>query len=273
MSVANQNSRSVYQGNGVATDFGIGFEYSDRSHVNVYVDDARVATTEWSFANDATVRLAVAPADGESVVVAREVPFTQPLEFSTGRGHSPQVVEKALDRLTYLAQQNRDTGGDGGTAPAPSGGVTIAEVLAAIDIDETAAEGLKLTVSRAGGRLRIGLARAAASHAAFVGWSMDRIIAAADFAQAGAHFAVANEGEDGAGVVVPATTPGFVAAYLWFGLARAYPSHVSTDGFRQPAAAFTDEGTLEYNGVEFHIGVSANPLAPRFAGQLVTWGF
>ena len=113
MAIANEASRSAYIGDGIAVDFGIGFEYRDRNHVHVYVDGVLVGPAEWEFFDDVTVRFTVPPAVDAAVVIAREVPYTQPLDFSVASGYPQGVIEHALDRLTEITQQLRDaaTGG------------------------------------------------------------------------------------------------------------------------------------------------------------------
>ena len=79
------------------------------------------------------------------------------------------------------------------------------------------------------------------------------------------------------GVAVPDvdTASGFVAGYVVFAVpdSGGFPSHVLTQGFRQPDGTFTNEGSVSHNGTDFVIGVSANPLAPAFAGRTMEWEF
>ena len=156
-------------------------------------------------------------------------------------------------------------------------GITLAQAIAAVLIDGTAVNGIELTrddSSRTS--VTIGLRRIV-STAAFVGWHTTRAPTASWFTSSGTNYDAPIEGTVDHGVVVPDvdTGGGFVAGYLVFAVptTSGYPSNVYTNGFRQAGAAFTDEGTLIHNGTNFTIGVSANPLAPAFAGQTVTWDF
>ena len=141
-------------------------------------------------------------------------------------------------------------------------------------IDGTAVSGIELTRTPAATSVTIGL-RAAVSSAAFVGWSTDRTIASADFTTAGSNFDAAIEGMVGSGAAIPDVDGGFVAGYVFFALptTSGYPAHVITQGFRQPDAAFTNEGTVVHDSTSFVVGVSANPLGAVFAGRLMEWEF
>ena len=174
-----------------------------------------------------------------------------------------------------VASINAQLGGTTWQTGAGTGtGVNLQAVLDAIQVNAAAADGLELTRTEGPAAVTIGLAHVT-TDAAFAGWSPDRAITTNDFTTAGSNFDVAIEGTVGAGAAIPGVDAGFVAGYVWFALPQAsgYPAHVVTQGFRQPDAAFTDEGMVTHDQQSFVIGVSANPLGAVFAGRLMEWEF
>ena len=113
------------------------------------------------------------------------------------------------------------------------------------------------------------------TRAAFVGWSDSRVITAAWFTAAGTNYGSPTEGTVTGGAAFPTVTDAFVNAYGVFAIPSdlGYPDHLSTDGFRQPRNAFTNEGTLIHGGETYIMGVSRYRLRPNFAGLTMTWVF
>lgn len=118
----------------------------------------------------------------------------------------------------------------------------------------------------------------AVSHAALVGWltGANRDIAVADLMAAGVATGTVDHGVD-----IPALPQGAIAARLWFAVpltGYGYPDHVSTEGFRQPDGAFSEQADRVTHDVgdgpvEFVIGKSTNFLGSAFVGQTMTWTF
>jgi microcystin-dependent protein len=98
----------LYTGNGSETDFNVTFDYLDRSHVHVYLDD--VESSDWSWVSDTLIRLDD-PADADVVVkIGRSTPNASRLvDFANG---SVLDAESALDtdsnQLFYIIQELTD---------------------------------------------------------------------------------------------------------------------------------------------------------------------
>lgn len=120
MSIASTTSKSgPYAGNGATTLFAVAFACFAASDLNVVRTDAAGVDTPLALGTDysvslnadqtnspgGTVTLAVAPAAGLQVTILRNVALTQGTQLPNQGGWYPQVVEKALDKLTMLVQQ------------------------------------------------------------------------------------------------------------------------------------------------------------------------
>lgn len=118
MTVATQSSKVVGRGNGAATSFPYAFEIPDANSLLVsFVDDDGAVTTLSPAAfsvsglgdpNGGSVSypLSGSPmATGQAIVIARDVPLTQPTRLVNQGGYYPEVVEGALDRLEMQIQQ------------------------------------------------------------------------------------------------------------------------------------------------------------------------
>ena len=139
-------------------------------------------------------------------------------------------------------------------------------------IDNTAVDGIRLKRMVTAGVVTIGL-ESTLSHVAFVGWIPipPREVVLADFD-------AATRGNVDDGTVIPALPSGQSAAWLWFAVPiddpYGYPLHIATGGFRQPDNAFASQGNaLMYDGVNFAIGQSVNPLNISSVGQTLSWEF
>jgi len=118
MTISTEDYRITYAGNGVTTAFATGFEFpadSDLVVVLVSSDGTRTTqtiTTDYTVAGagDAaggTVTMVTAPASGESLVIYRDVAYTQATDYVAGDPFPAETHEDALDKLTMLAQQNK----------------------------------------------------------------------------------------------------------------------------------------------------------------------
>jgi hypothetical protein len=139
MTVSSTSSRTVYQGNGSTTVFPFAFKvqqaadlvvvYTDATGTDFTLSPSQYAAT--GFGVDAggavTYPLSGAPiAAGATLTIYRDVAPTQPTSISNQGAMWPQVIEAALDRLTFIAQKITDTASralvisptDGGTLAA-----------------------------------------------------------------------------------------------------------------------------------------------------------
>jgi hypothetical protein len=122
MTVSSTSSRTVYQGNGSTTVFPFAFKVQQAADlVVVYTDatgtDFPLSPSQYGatgFGLDAggsvTYPLSGAPiAAGTTLTIYRDVAPTQPTSISNQGAMWPQVIEAALDRLTFIAQKITDT--------------------------------------------------------------------------------------------------------------------------------------------------------------------
>jgi hypothetical protein len=120
MTISSSTAKSgPYAGNGVTVVFAISFACYAAADLTVVRTDPAGADTTLTLATDYTVSLNVdqtnspggtitmtaAPATGYQVTILRNVQMTQGSSFPNQGGWYPQVVEKALDKLTMIVQQ------------------------------------------------------------------------------------------------------------------------------------------------------------------------
>jgi len=114
--VPNETSRAAYVGNGSTTVFSVPFAFFDNTDLTVFLvnttTDARTAqalTTNYTVAGGdgttGTLTMLVAPATGYNLVIERDIPFTQNIDYQQNDGFPAEVNEEGLDRTTMLAQQ------------------------------------------------------------------------------------------------------------------------------------------------------------------------
>lgn len=122
MTVSSTSSRVVYLGDGSATTFGFAFKVSQPADlVVVYTDaaglDCTLSPSQYSatgFGLDAGGSVTYSLpggspiAAGTRLTIYRDVAVTQPTSLSNQGAMWPQVIEAALDRLTYVAQKVSD---------------------------------------------------------------------------------------------------------------------------------------------------------------------
>lgn len=86
------------------TDFPVPFPFVSRSHVMVLVNGVPTSVLEWP--NDATVRLFVPLAGGESVVVRRDTPIDDAIvQFQNGAVLTAEDLNTAVQQLLYKQQE------------------------------------------------------------------------------------------------------------------------------------------------------------------------
>ena len=124
MTVTTTTNVVSYPGNGSTQTFAYTFKiFNDSDLVVKLVDDTskvetlQVLTTDYTVTNAGNVNggnvvFVVAPASGKTVLIQREVPFTQETDYVANDPFPAESHESALDKLTILAQQvnaNDDT--------------------------------------------------------------------------------------------------------------------------------------------------------------------
>ncbi|MCP4328434.1 MAG: hypothetical protein GY791_08360 [Alphaproteobacteria bacterium] len=115
MTVSTSESRVSYAGNGSTLAFATTFPFFDAGDLRVVLRDAaggetiQTLTTDYTVSggsgSSGTITMAVAPASGETLVISREMAFTQAVDYTAGDKFPAETHERALDRLTMLAQQ------------------------------------------------------------------------------------------------------------------------------------------------------------------------
>jgi hypothetical protein len=122
MTVSSTSSRVVYNGNGSTTTFPFGFKVQQAADLAVVYTDATgtdftLSASQYGatgFGVDAggtvTYPLSGSPiVSGTTLTIYRKVAVTQPTSISNQGAMWPQVIEAALDRLTYIAQNVGDS--------------------------------------------------------------------------------------------------------------------------------------------------------------------
>ena len=118
MTVSSGTSRVSYSGNGATTGFSYTFKiFADSDLVVSLKDNATGVSTTQTLTTDytvsgagnssgGTVTFVTAPASGKTVIIRRELPFTQETDYVENDPFPAQAHEDALDKLTMLTQQN-----------------------------------------------------------------------------------------------------------------------------------------------------------------------
>ncbi len=112
MTVSNSNNRTQLVADGTTTAFDFNFKIFSASELAVFVAGVVVVTgfTVSGIDQDSggTVTFNQAPDNGASVVMLRDMDFTQQADYLDGDPFSPEVHEKQLDRQTMMIQQIRE---------------------------------------------------------------------------------------------------------------------------------------------------------------------
>jgi hypothetical protein len=97
----------TYSGNGILRDFAIGFAYTSRTFVKVYVGG--VITTDWSFLNATTVRITIAPPVGINNVEIRRVTSTIPLvDFTSAATITDTNLDLVNLQTFHVLEENQN---------------------------------------------------------------------------------------------------------------------------------------------------------------------
>lgn len=115
MSVNAELNKIPYVASGSAT-YPIPFKFTEKAHIKLYVDDVeKVINTHYSVAGEndpdgGTLTIIGTPyADGEILTILREVPATQENSLTENGPFHAKTIESMFDKLTYMAQQLRET--------------------------------------------------------------------------------------------------------------------------------------------------------------------
>lgn len=119
MTISTTGSRVSYNGNGVTTGFAFPFRFLENDDLVVELVGVSGVVTTLVLNTDYTVTgadedaggnvtMVVAPASGERLVIHRVVEATQEVDYISGDPFPAETHERALDKLTMLAQQNSE---------------------------------------------------------------------------------------------------------------------------------------------------------------------
>ena len=116
MTISTTTSRISYNGNGVTTVFAFPYRFLANGDLVVLavsaagVETVKTLTTDYTLTgagDDAggSVTMLVAPASGTRLVIYRNTPITQETDYISGDPFPAETHERALDRLTMIAQE------------------------------------------------------------------------------------------------------------------------------------------------------------------------
>lgn len=114
MTVASETSRVEYVGNGATTAFAVPYYFLANGDLKVYqAGTLKTITTHYTVTGagnpaGGTVTFVTAPATAEDVVIVRDPAITQTVDYVPNDPFPAETHETALDRLTMIAQRNRD---------------------------------------------------------------------------------------------------------------------------------------------------------------------
>lgn len=117
MTIAKTDSSASYAGDDVTTAFSFPYRFFDDTDLSVYVVDSlgvstlQTLTTHYTVSNTdteagGTVTMVTAPATGETLLIERNIPSTQSVDYQTNDAFPAETHEAALDRLTLISQQS-----------------------------------------------------------------------------------------------------------------------------------------------------------------------
>lgn len=116
MTISTTTSRITYNGNGVTTVFSIPFRFLANGDLVVVevsaagVETTKTLTTHYTLTgagDDAggSVTMLVAPANGTRLIIYRDTDIVQETDYISGDPFPAETHERALDRLTMIAQE------------------------------------------------------------------------------------------------------------------------------------------------------------------------
>jgi len=120
MTVSVTTRRISYTGDGSTTAFAIPWYFLLNAHIKVItrviatgVETTKTLTTDYTLTGagntaGGTLTMLSAPASTVSVVITRNVPYTQLVDYVTGEAAASQSTEDALDKLTMICLMQAD---------------------------------------------------------------------------------------------------------------------------------------------------------------------
>jgi hypothetical protein len=117
MTVSSSTNKASYNGNGSTTVFAYNYKIFDQDDLTVIIRSAtgtetvKTITTDYTVSgvgNDGggNVTMGTAPASGETITILREQDLVQELDLVPNDPFPANLMEDALDRLTFMVQQH-----------------------------------------------------------------------------------------------------------------------------------------------------------------------
>lgn len=119
MTVSSSSNKVQYNGNGSTTVFAYTFKVFDQDDLTVIIRSAngtetvKTITTHYTVsgvgsAGGGNVTMLTAPASGETIVILREQDLIQEFDLVPNDPFPAQLMEDALDKLTFMVQQHSE---------------------------------------------------------------------------------------------------------------------------------------------------------------------
>ncbi len=114
MPIPTETMRKEYTGNGSATQYAYTFLIYHEDHLIVYVDCVlQTLITDYSVSDvgdedGGLVTFVTAPPDSQSIVIIRDLPFTQEADYVSFSPFRAQTHENILNKLTMLVLRNKE---------------------------------------------------------------------------------------------------------------------------------------------------------------------
>lgn len=116
MTVSTTSSKVSYAGNGSTTAFAVGFYFLASADLKVTLraadgtETVKTLSTHYTVSgagnpSGGTVTMLTAPASGQTLVVSRNAPLTQVVDYQPNDPFPANTHEQALDKLTMITQQ------------------------------------------------------------------------------------------------------------------------------------------------------------------------
>ena len=125
MTVASSTNRNNLAADGLLVDFSYTFRLDNEDWLEVYVDNSLVDPADYTVdLVTSTVTFLVAPGNGSKVTLYRSVPLDQVVDYTSYGKFPAETHERALDKVTMIAQQLDDANSRSIKAPITDEGAT-----------------------------------------------------------------------------------------------------------------------------------------------------
>lgn len=95
-----------YTSDGVTANYAVGFSYTSRSFVKVYIGG--VLSGSWNWLNSTTIHLTVVPANGTSIVITRVTSTTPLVDFVSAATITESDLDTAIGQCLDLLEENQN---------------------------------------------------------------------------------------------------------------------------------------------------------------------